>query len=145
MEAGYWYVTFYGQTKAALHPGFAMEPQFYRANSCVRESFGRMALVCGPLVYCLEEQDNGKGLHTLVAEPEAASRARQTSLSFINEDAVGYEVPGWRKEPEDTCLYRKASQKEEWEPVTLRFIPYYAWANREEGEMRVWIGQRERN
>ncbi len=145
VEAGYWYVTFYGQTKATLHPGFAMEPQFYRANSRVRESFGRQALVCGPLVYCLEEQDNGKGLHTLVAEPEAASRARQTSLFFINEDAVGYEIPGWRKEPEDTGLYIKASRKEEWEPVTLHFIPYYAWANREEGEMRVWIGQRERN
>ena len=25
------------------------------------------------------------------------------------------------------------------EPVRLTWIPYYAWSNREPGEMRVWI------
>ena len=27
------------------------------------------------------------------------------------------------------------------EPVTLTWIPYYSWANRNPGEMRVWIRQ----
>jgi uncharacterized protein len=33
-------------------------------------------------------------------------------------------------------LPKEALQTEE---VTLRFIPYYAWANRGEGEMAVWL------
>ena len=33
-------------------------------------------------------------------------------------------------------------QPEEEEPFTLTMIPYYAWANRGEGEMRVWLPAR---
>ena len=35
-------------------------------------------------------------------------------------------------------LYRPA-RKPETQPATLTFIPYYSWANRQEGEMRVWV------
>ena len=35
-------------------------------------------------------------------------------------------------------LYRPAA-RERGEPQELVFIPYYAWANRGEGEMRVWL------
>ena len=32
-------------------------------------------------------------------------------------------------------------QKPVYEEKELRFIPYYAWANRGEGEMEVWVNQ----
>ena len=32
-------------------------------------------------------------------------------------------------------------QKPVYEGKELRFIPYYAWANRGEGEMEVWVNQ----
>ena len=33
----------------------------------------------------------------------------------------------------------EAQQPEESLPVQLKWIPYYAWANRGLGEMRVWV------
>jgi hypothetical protein len=35
-------------------------------------------------------------------------------------------------------LYRPLSQAEERE-IAVRFVPYYAWSNRGESEMSVWL------
>ena len=48
------------------------------------------------------------------------------------------EAPGLREERGDGPLYRDYCPPET-RPAALRFIPYYAWANRGEGEMRVWV------
>ena len=55
---------------------------------------------------------------------------------------VELSAPGLRESDEgwgDT-LY-DASREIRTEPVTLTWIPYYAWANRGIGEMRVWVRQ----
>ena len=48
------------------------------------------------------------------------------------------DVPGLREERSDGPLYREYAPSQ-GRPVILRFIPYFAWANRGEGEMRVWV------
>lgn len=140
IREGYWYVTLHGQKEAGLHPDFSFRPKFFCGNTKVAECFGQVALVCGPIVYCLEEADNGDMLHTVGVEPEAVRKAEKVSLPFISENAVGYKIPGWKKAEEDTAaLYMESEKKEKWIPKMLKFVPYYAWANREEGEMRVWL------
>ena len=47
---------------------FDMPPHFLFANPQVRADAGRTALVKGPLVYCLEETDNGDNLEQLLAD-----------------------------------------------------------------------------
>ena len=44
----------------------------------------------------------------------------------------------WREVPGDRPLYADYAPAEV-RPVELRLIPYFAWANRGEGEMRVWL------
>ncbi len=39
---------------------------------------------------------------------------------------------------DDFTLY-DAARPIQTEPATLTWIPYYAWANRSLGEMRVWV------
>lgn len=137
---GYLYLAIYGQKKVIIRPHFAMKPVFYEANSLVRENSRQMSLVCGPLVYCLEEVDNGAQQHMLYASPEAVEQAETYTLPFLGREAVGYQFAGFRKKANTVSdpLYHKA-EREEYQPVTLKWIPYFAWANREEGEMRVWI------
>ena len=60
-------------------------------------------------------------------------------------DELGHEmcilrVPGLREVPEEATagLYTEYRPPKE-EEVTLTLIPYYAWSNRGEGEMSVWI------
>ena len=50
-------------------------------------------------------------------------------------------TPGLREEKESwdaTTLYA-AARAPEMREVSLVWIPYYAWANRGIGEMRVWV------
>ena len=111
-----------------------------RANPRVAEDAGMAAILRGPLVYCLEEADNTRNLHLVRlgdAGPEAfTARWRPEKLGGI----VELKSPGLRERAEDFGdeLYR-----DDVEPVTepseLTWIPYYSWANRGVGEMRVWV------
>ena len=37
----------------------------FAASERVREDIGKAAIMRGPVVYCLEEKDNGKNLHEI--------------------------------------------------------------------------------
>ncbi len=115
-----------------------LRPTLYAASPRVPEDAGKAALVCGPLVYCAEEADNGPGLHRLILDPRAEPRL--SPQPDLPEGIPGVTVSGWREAdwPEEGGLYRP------WQPgrrerTDIRLIPYYAWANRSPGEMRVWL------
>jgi DUF1680 family protein len=108
------------------------------AHSLVRENTGKIALTRGPLVYCLEEADNGKNLHLL-----SLGKAPDFQYSFEKDLPGGtgrIQCKGLKTEidwPEGS-LYQPESVPARHEQ-TLTFIPYYAWANRGKGEMLVWL------
>ena len=109
------------------------------ANPRVREDIGKLAVMRGPLVYCLEEADNGKDLHRIYIERNTAFRHEYDRTFFGG--AVILESDGKRLSQEEwgaDSLYRKVSEPK-FEDVRLKWIPYYLWANRESGEMTVWV------
>lgn len=127
LENGYAYFAAEGE----INLNFDMKVQLYEANAAVQNNAGCVAVARGPVVYCLEEADNGKHLRSLGISSQAA---------FSLEENDGYKVPvlltqGLRKK-EQEGLYRVYSR--ECEQVTLRFIPYFAFANRGVSEMLVW-------
>ena len=116
---------------------FDMKAELIAANPNVRADIGKAAVMRGPLVYCLEEADNGKDLHR-IRIPEGVQFREQTSSRLGG--AVLLTCAGLRETEEgwkDGELYRPFRETEERQ-VTLTWIPYYAWANRGEGEMQVW-------
>ena len=50
------------------------------------------------------------------------------------------DLPAVREhaDEDDAPLYVDADEPRAGEPATLRLVPYYSWANREIGEMRVF-------
>jgi len=111
------------------------------SHPLVRGNAGKVALQRGPLVYCLEQADNGANLHELVlprkAELHAAYEADLLGgIVTVQTEAVRITGSDW-----DGGLY-SASPRLAEQPATLKFIPYYAWANRGEGEMMVWVRER---
>ncbi len=108
-----------------------------RAHPKVRADCGRVALQRGPVVYCLEEADNGADLDALCLPRKAALRAK------FRPDLLGGVVTvtaaGRRRSPEGWAgaLYRPAAAKTV--PARLTAVPYYAWCNRRPGEMLVWV------
>jgi len=112
-----------------------MGPRRMYANTRVRANAGCVALMRGPLVYCVEECDNGADLSALRLPRSAVIISERQQDDFLG-DVVTLKAEGVRMESGD-ALYgdvppgRKA--------VTLKAVPYFAWGNRENGGMRVWL------
>lgn len=142
---------------------FAMDVVPVMANPKVSEDAGKVAFVRGPIVYCAEECDNGPGLHLLHVDGSqgrievsaerydfrAGSRGfGDEALGAVDEctrPIVRLRVRGWRND-RAACLAEAASQPlySKWipakrEPATVTLIPYFVWANRGLGEMRVFL------
>ncbi|MGG7580242.1 glycoside hydrolase family 127 protein [Rhizobium sp. Nf11,1] len=121
--------------EVAVYLPLALRPQY--ANPKVRQDAGRVALMRGPLVYCVETTDNGEDLNTIVL-PRDLSAAETVVLKDLN-DAVALDLKVEREETSNwgTSLYRKAPA--ERRVATARFVPYHLWDNRAPGEMLVWV------
>ncbi|UJF32132.1 glycoside hydrolase family 127 protein [Paenibacillus hexagrammi] len=109
-----------------------------KGHPLLRETIGKAALQRGPLVYCLEEADNGKHLHQirLLAGEEGKVVSKPALLGGMNV----LQMPAYRDSDEQwgSELYR-ADRAVKQELIEAEYIPYYAWANRGPGEMMVWV------
>lgn len=137
VEKGYLFIRDMGE-KAEISIDFEIPAVFVRANPLVREDAGKIALVKGPLVYCLEETDNGENLSALFVD------AGQTLAENYEEELLGgvttISFTGKRMadtEWEDGALY--GDRQITLYDVPLKAVPYHAWGNRKTGEMQVWM------
>ena len=94
-----------------------MPAEIVAADPRVKEDEGYRAVQRGPLVYCIEEVDNPDNFGSLSLESDSQFDA------------------AW--EPE--LLRGVVTLSTTYGDRPLKFIPYYAWDNREPGRMRVWI------
>ena len=103
----------------------------------VRQNAGRVALQRGPIVYCLEQADNGAELDRLALPPDSTLSARFDARLLGGVTVITGKALA--REPEHTSheLYRPAGTT--FRSVQFRAIPYAAWANRKPGEMLVWM------
>jgi uncharacterized protein len=100
----------------------------------------QVAVMRGPLVYCLEAHDlpEGVALAEVYLRPDAPLEARPDPGLLGGVTALEGEAEVFRDDGWSGALYR------ELEPavpgrVRVRLIPYYAWANRGTSEMAVWL------
>ncbi|MBP7403268.1 MAG: glycoside hydrolase family 127 protein [Clostridia bacterium] len=115
----------------------AMPVERVYAGPQVPHDAGLVCLQRGPMVYCLEEADNGKRLWNLSLPADV--ELTETFEPDLLEGVTIVRAVGCRRADDDEgVLYRNAGRPVQV-PVPLTFIPYYAWANRAPGEMRVWI------
>ena len=143
VEKGYLYITRAWASGEVLELDFPMEVRLMQSDARVRETTGQLAVTRGPVVYCLEEKDNGSGLHLLSISCDAKTRTEPFSID--GEQFPAILADGWREKQQpdaENNLYYEAVPTE-YEPVQLKFIPYYIWANRGENEMTVWVCRKE--
>ena len=139
-KKGYLYLTKIWKDKETIQITFPMNITRIKSNPLVRENIGKTALMRGPIVYCLEEADNGENLH-LISLPQkgpvhTTAIAPNDKLSIPNLVVSGSKL---KLLETDTPLYSTASSDTCYETCELTFVPYFTWANRGEGEMQVWV------
>lgn len=94
----------------------AMPVEVVSADPRVKANTGKRCLQRGPLVYCMEEIDN----------PQYEKAALLPSMNYMTafeQDLLNGVVTITAVNGDDT----------------YKFIPYYAWDNREPGKMKVWV------
>ena len=138
---GYVYLERNWEKETEIMLDLKLKPVYMEANPQVRMDAGKVALQYGPLVYCLEETDNDVKLAELFAD----TREKEFEVSFEKELLGGVcmiEGQAWKKDEEgfEDELYRPA--EEHYKKIRFRAIPYYAWSNREPGDMEVWMNRR---
>lgn len=136
IQDGYLYVEKEWKEEDCLEITFPMDVKLMMANPMVREDAGKAAVTRGPIVYCLEEADNGKNLHLLSLS--AASGAVVSDETICQVPVKAIELPGFKREAKEMAGLYQPWKTENKTAVSLKFIPYYTWANRMENEMQVW-------
>ena len=114
------------------------KPLFIHANPLVRADSGKTAIMKGPLVYCLEETDNGDNLASIFIDTdqkleEIYNDKLLGGCSEIHLKGKKISNEGWS----DKKLYQPLRNK--YTEVELTAVPYCYWGNRQTGEMLVWI------
>lgn len=126
---------------------FPMTPRRMLSHPRLTENAGRVALMRGPLLYCLEAADHQLGdVRDYVLPKDAVVQAAWRSdqlggvMALTADAEIESAAPAW-----DGLLYRRSDDAAADQPgrslVTMTAIPYYAWANRGAGPMTVWIRQ----
>ena len=120
---------------------FDMQPRLVAANPRVPEDFGRAAVERGPLVYCLEQHDQPDGVavsDVLLSSGKPFNTSRDEKL-LGGTLTILHQGMTYSKPLADAPLYAAPAAFLAQRPVSLTFIPYYAWANRGPAPMQVWI------
>ena len=138
VQDGYLYIKKEWDEEECLELNFPMEVKFIAANPMVRENAGKAAVMRGPVVYCMEEADNGKNLHLLSVDPRQSTAVVDDSICGTAMKSI--LLHGCRDSGADKAqgLYHVWSEEKK-EAAELKLIPYYMWANRMENEMQVWM------
>ncbi len=126
------YAVFEADGKTTLEFNFAMRPIFVEANESVNDDLGRCALTCGPVVLCLEGVDNGEYLKGIKVSSDC-------DPEFGFNETLGLptvKMKATRRVHSDKLYAPYTKKREEF---TAEFIPYFAFANRGESEMIVWV------
>jgi len=118
-----------------LEIDFPMPVRRVLAHEKNKENQGRVALERGPIVYCAEWPDNGGRVLNLVIPDQAVFTGAFRKDLLGGVGVINGKVMALDRAGDKVSLLRKAHD--------LVAIPYYAWANRGQGEMAVWLAREE--
>ena len=134
MDKGYFVVKICGNGEIKVK--FEAPARYVYANPEVRADAGKTAIMRGPLVYCLEQVDNGENLPSIFADTEAPLKEEKSNLlgGIVKICGKGKKI---KKSTWKGGLYGK--EKPLMEDTEFTAVPYAYWNNRGEGEMLVWL------
>lgn len=107
---------------------------------------GCIAIQRGPIVYCLEEQDQEPDVNLLDVKIDPGQELTSHWQGDLLGGVITLEGTGYQRDRapwQENGLYRPLMSENGNRPldriVKLTAIPYYAWGNRGLKSMRVWI------
>lgn len=125
------YAIFNVKNGETIELNFDMQPRLIEANPLVTFDSGKVAIMRGPVVYCLEGVDNGPNLRDIRID----KKGEFTEKIDTDLGVLALECKAYRRKPTKALYAPMSNERIE---ITAKLIPYYAFANRGESEMQVW-------
>ena len=123
-----------------------MEPRLLQAHPLVEETRGQVAVMRGPIVYCLESVDLPEETVVMnVRLPRDIDWKPRFDADLLGGVAVleGQAAHSanllWSDSPYDSNTLYQELGPTKTQPLRVHLIPYHAWLNRGISQMTVWI------
>jgi DUF1680 family protein len=115
-----------------------MPATLIESNPLVEETRNQVTVKKGPIVYCLESADL-PGYKISDVQIISAIRFKQEEMTIAGGRVMSLTGRTHLRTDNQwgNKLYKEINTK--YKPVTIKLIPYYAWANRGKTDMRVWL------
>jgi DUF1680 family protein len=131
MENGYAVLTREWKKGDVVELNFSMDVKRLTSRSEVKQNEGRVALQRGPLVYCVEGADNGGQAWNFIL-PDKATFTTQFNKDLLEGiTTIQFSAPTLQINPDGQSIST--------ETKNITAIPYYAWCNRGQNQMQVWL------
>jgi uncharacterized protein len=134
---GYFKIRRTWQTKVVIELEMPMPVRQMRSNPLVLANAGHVAIMRGPLMYCLESADNRDSIRMLSIPP--GSTFSTEPREDLPGGAIAIKTTGVADTEPQGGLYFASDSGPAKRPETITAIPYFANANRGPVEMGVWI------
>lgn len=132
LEQGYAVIKRKWGKKDVVEVQLPMDTHEVLADGQIKEDIGKVAIQRGPLIYCAEWKDNDGRTSNLVIPASFQPEVRKDLLNGV------VVLKGEGKSINVDAQQQQVSTA----PRQITLIPYYAWANRGEGEMNVWFPEK---
>ena len=121
-----------------LRLSLEMKAKLFESNPLLEETRNQVAVMRGPVVYCLESTDlDGLDIDKVVIPASASFQPEMIEIDGAPMAALTGEVLYLSDDEWQDTLYREVRQGER--KIRVRLIPYYAFGNRGHSEMTVWM------
>ena len=139
-DSGYWSAAREWKAGDCLEYILPMPVEVIRCNPKVSCCAGRIVLKRGPVIYCIEECDNGVIPSRLAIPVDQNFSLKKMQIGNMDGIvAVTGEAECLSLPVNDALYYTEAAPAEKTGFIA---VPYAFWGNREEGAMSVWIREK---
>lgn len=126
------YIAIAAEGEFTVEVNFRIRPRFVYANPAVRSDAGKVAVMRGPVVYCMEGIDNSSPLFSLSVDVSGGFREEFDPLCGLYD----LYCRGERELPSENLYDDRPPATEETE---LLLRPYFYFANRGKTDMQVFV------
>lgn len=127
-------------TSVEIEVFFDMPVRYTSAHHFVEENTNQIAIERGPLVYCLETPDcELKSISECMVD--VTGSFNPVNIEIAGRSIVSLEGDVYYKQfasHDENALYQEVEYSG-LSQTQVKLIPYFAWDNREFGEMQIWL------
>ncbi|MBS1508589.1 MAG: glycoside hydrolase family 127 protein [Bacteroidetes bacterium] len=131
LEKGYAVIEREWKNGDQIDMNIPMEVKRVSSRTELKQDEGRAALQRGPLVYCVEGADNNTKAWNLILPDNAIFVTSFQKDLLGGVETIQFQAP--------TIQVSDDGQTVSTEVKTITAIPYYAWCNRGQNQMQVWL------